>query len=490
MAIFDGRLIDPTEKDLVRALGKAMRSANTENRSQANQMTRDSEFWGRFARDVLRSGAEGRRRSCKGGRAVPEVITGWWTDPAGRKHVRIVGRTRQRYTRLRRETELRELPPWWHVYPEAVLGVRGTKDGERYLAVCRCGAVGAPGALGWMGDTCGPCFDRRAEGGTPAGGFGQLAGWSGGLSHFAFTADGRYLIGQSATGAFQKVNREDGTAITLKGKTHNHVAATGLSDAGVVLVMHEGSVFRWRADRDQVERVLPTRQTWGRITVPPNGSRVVLTSYQHASVADLTAARPQYVTVAAPATFTALQFTPDSSQLLAATPTGDICSVNPETLTHTVIRRDVFEGVPGRNVPPSELAISRDGSSVLVRRETYYTRPREATVRHVPLPAGKVVDMRVPEWHRPTTMAYGPDGRHAITAEADGGWVGFWEVASGKSLGFVRAVLEDLAWRSGQIEFTPDGRGLAVSYSTGYDRHGSTIALWPWPDVLSAASAA
>ena len=77
MAIFDGRLIDPGAAELARALGKAMRSANTENRHQTNRMERDAAFWGRFARDVLRGGPEGRRRSCKGGRAVPEVIAGW-----------------------------------------------------------------------------------------------------------------------------------------------------------------------------------------------------------------------------------------------------------------------------------------------------------------------------------------------------------------------------------------------------------------------------
>src|SRR5688572_22567257 len=144
MAIFDGRVIDPDEEELARVLGRAMTSANRENRYHDNRMTRDAAFWGRFARDVLRGGPEGRRRSCKGGRAVPEVIAGWWTDPAGRKHVRVVGRTRLKYTRLRGEVEMRALPPWWHVYPEAVLGVRGTKEGERYLAVCRCGAVGTP----------------------------------------------------------------------------------------------------------------------------------------------------------------------------------------------------------------------------------------------------------------------------------------------------------------------------------------------------------
>jgi hypothetical protein len=489
MAIFDDRLIDPDEKELVRALGKAMRSANTENRDQSNRMTRDAEFWGRFARDVLRGGPEGRRRSCKGGRAVPEVVAGWWTDPAGRKHLRILGRTRGRFARLRRETELRELPPWWHVYPEAVLGVRGTKEGERYLAVCRCGAVGAPGSLGWMGDTCGPCFDRRADGGTPTGGFGQFAGWSPGLSRFAFTADGRHLIGQGRTGAFRKVNRDDGTAVTSKRKSFNLIAGTGLNDRGVVLVHPEGSVYRWPADRDDLEHVLPSRQMWGRVAVPPDGSRVALVSYQRAYLADLTVARPKYTVVPTSELFTAFQFAPDGSRLLAATAPGDICAVDPTTMAHTVVRRDAFDGVPVGHGPPSELAVARDGASVLVRRETFSPRGRTA-VRHVPLAGGKAVDLRLPEWHRPTALAYSPDGSHAVTGEAEGGWIGFWDVASGKSLGFVRAVLEDVAWRGGQIEFAPDGRTLAVSYSTGHHSHGSTVAVWPWPDVLAAAGSA
>jgi hypothetical protein len=486
MAIFDGRLIDPSEKELARALGKAMRSANTENKRQANRMTRDADFWGRFARDVLRGGAEGRRRSCKGGRDVPEVITGWWTDPAGRKHVRIVGRTRQRYARLRKETELRGLPPWWHVYPEAVLGVRGTKEGERYLAVCRCGAVGSPEALGWMGDTCGPCFDRRAEGGTPSGGFGQFGDWLPNLTRFAFTEDGCHLVGQAFKGAFWKVNRDDGTAVTAKRRSYSAVVATGRNAAGIVLGMQDGSVFRWRADRDEVEPVLAAQQRWGRVAVAPDGSRVALVSYQYAGTADLTADQPKYTQVTPTEYIFAFQFVPNGSRLLAATNQNEICAVHPDTMASTVLRRDAFDGLPNGYGPPVDLVVSNDGASVLVRRDSYSSRNR-VTVRHVPLPTGKVVELRVPDWHRPTTMAYSPDGRHAVTAEADSGWVGFWEIASGKSLGFVRAVLEDKAWRSGQIEFAPDGRAVAVSYNSGYGANGSTIAVWPWPDVLAAA---
>src|SRR6266545_3254664 len=245
MAIFDGRLIDPTERELATTLGKAMKAANRENRYQTNRMSRDAAFWGRFAQDVLRSAPEGRRRSSKGGRAVPEVVAGWWTDPAGRKHIRIVGRTRHRYARLRRETEMRELPPWWHVYPEAVLGVRGKKEGERYFAVCRCGKVGTPDSLGWMGDTCGPCFDRRADGGTPAGGFGHFSGWAAYQPRIGFSPDGRCLIGQSYRGTFWKVNRDDGTTVIAKRRSNSHITAMGVNDTATTMVMQEGSVYRW-----------------------------------------------------------------------------------------------------------------------------------------------------------------------------------------------------------------------------------------------------
>ena len=485
MAIYDGRLIDPTEGELARALGTAMKAANRDNRYQANRMTRDAAFWGRFAQDVLRSGAEGRRRSCKGGRAVPEVIAGWWTDPAGRKHVRIVGRTRQRYARLRGEVELRSLPPWWHVYPEAVLGVRGKKDGEHYFAVCRCGAVGAPGALGWMGDTCGPCFDRRADGGTPSGGFGQFDGWLPALTRFRFTPDGHHLIGQNQTGGFQKVSRADGAVVTAKRKSVNHVAAMGADAAGTVIAMQEGSVFRWRHDTDAVETVLPGRRMWGRVAMPPDGSRVAMLSYQAAHVADLTAARPKYTELPAPEGFTAVQFAPDGRRLLSLTFQGEVRALHPDTLASAVIRRDVFDAMPSGYGPPTEMTVAPDGSAVLLRRESYY--PRRVSVRHVPLPAGTIVELDIPDWHRATTLAYSPDGRHAVTAESEGGWVGFWEVASGKSLGFVRAVLEDTAWRSGQIEFAPDGTAIAVSYNSGHHDHGSTVAVWPWPDALAAA---
>src|SRR5262249_43083678 len=103
----DIRLIDPSVKDLATALKKAHQVANRGvTYARSEKLDRDIDFWGRFARDCMREPA-GRRRSCKAGYQTPEVIAGWWTDPAGRRHFRVLGRTRSRYGRIRAEGELR-----------------------------------------------------------------------------------------------------------------------------------------------------------------------------------------------------------------------------------------------------------------------------------------------------------------------------------------------------------------------------------------------
>jgi hypothetical protein len=485
VSAFDTRLIEPTEAQLAAVLGRAMKAANRENRNGQNHMTRDAEFWGRFARDVLRSGPEGRRRSCKGGRAIPEVVAGWWTDPAGRKHVRVIGRTRNRWDRLRGEVELRGLPPWWHLYPEAILCARERSGANRYLAACRCGAVGTPESLGWMGDTCGPCSDRRADGAPPAGGFGQYSGWSASLARFAFSPDGKFLVGPSANNAMQALNRDDGTVVQAKRKSVGYVAGLACGATATTVLYQDGSAHRWDHETGETRALVAAHGTYGRGALAPDGSRAVFVSYLTSTTADLTAKRPEYVRHD-PTLHTALAFSPDAKKLYATAQAGALVELHPVTLASTVLRPDPFDGGPQTYTAPGDIAVAPDGSAVLLRRDQW--QPRRSLVRHVPLNGGRTVDLRVPEWHRPTAMTYSRDAAHAVTADSEGGWVGFWEVASGKSLGYVRAVLEDLAWRCGQVEFAPDGSAVAVSYNTGHREHGSTLAVWPWPDVLRAAA--
>jgi hypothetical protein len=340
-----------------------------------------------------------------------------------------------------------------------------------------------------MGDTCGPCFDRRAEGGVTAGGFGQFSGWSPGLSRFCFTADGRHLVGQNTGNHFCRVCREDGSAAVAGRKSYNHAIAAASNEGGTTLVMQDGNVYRWPEGADDAEPLLLYRRPfWGRAALTRDGSRLTLLGYQKAYNADLTAERPRYAPCDTPEGLYAVQYAPDGSRLLGVTFAGELRSVNPQTMRAETVRRDAFDGLPAGYGAPLEMAVARDGSAVLISRQRAY--PYRVSVRHVPLRAGAgVTTLDVPEWHRPTALAYSPDGRHVVTAEGEGGWVGFFEVGGGKCLGFVRAVLEGVAWRGGQIEFSSDGRALAVSYSVGHyaHGHGSTGAVWPWPDVLQAA---
>jgi hypothetical protein len=337
-----------------------------------------------------------------------------------------------------------------------------------------------------MGDTCGPCFDRRAEGGTASGGFGQFGGWAPNLVRFGFSPDGRHLVGQNRIGAFWKVNRDDGTAAIAKRKTYNQVVAVGTDAGGVTMVTQVGSAHRWAEGASDIETVLPSKGVWGRVALTPDGHHVALVGYQNAYTIDLTAARTQWARHHAPEGLYAIQYAPDGSRLLATTIAGEVRAVNPATMTSEVVRGDAFDG-PGSWAGAPDLVVSPDGATVLMRRESY--SPRRTVVRRVPLPAGKVTELRLPPWHRPTSMAFAPDGRIAVTAESEGGWVGFFDLSNGKALGFVRAVLEDLSWKSGQIEFSPDGGALAVSYNAGRYELGSTVALWPWPDTMLAAGA-
>lgn len=482
--VVDVRVIDPTEKQLATVLRKAHAAANRAVETHSPKLERDGEFWTRFARDCLRD-REGRRRSCRAGRQTPEVIAGWWSDPAGRRHFRVVGRMRNRYNQLRREGELRGLPAWWQVYPESVLAVRGPKgDAVSYLACCRCGKVGTPESLGWMGDTCGPCFDRRADGGAVAGGFGHFPGWVAWQPRIEFSADGSRLVGAGLGNKLRVVDRLDGSAVNGRTITGAVVAVVALED-GFLFGYADGMVYRWDGAGAPV-RVAPKAPGWGRLVLSPDGARVVLLGPGGPHAADLTADKPQYVSVPPDAlgqTFTVSRFGPSGSRLFAITPAGELVALDPEKLTATVLRPNLFDGLV-RYGFPHDLCVAPDGSAVAVVRETYY--PAGHSVRIVPLADSPISDLPLPAWHRPNVAAFAPDGRHLVTADPQAGWVGFWRLPANRCLGFVRAVPEDPGYRGGQLLFSPDGAALSVVYSGLHQDRGSTVVVWPWPEVAAA----
>jgi sugar lactone lactonase YvrE len=335
-----------------------------------------------------------------------------------------------------------------------------------------------------MGDTCGPCFDRRADGGTAASGYGHFSGWQGYQPYVGFSHDGTRLVGPHLSNKIRTVDRSDGSAVMSRAMVGTLSAIAGTPD-GFVLGLANGSVVRWDG-AGGLHRILGSPQMYGRPALSPDGRRMVVLTQNAGFTADLAAGRPVYERVDGARTYAAVRFSNDGRRLFALTTQGELVSLAPDTLAPTVLRANVSDGIP-RFGYMHDLVVSPDGSTLAVIRETNY--PAGLTVRVIPLEENRpAFDLPLPGWHRPNAAAFSPDGSHLVTADPQAGWVGFWRLPSGKALGFARAVPEDPSWRSGQIVFSPDGRAVAVLYSGFHQERGSTVVVWPWPDVVTAAS--
>jgi hypothetical protein len=172
MARYDRVLIDPDLDELYAALGEAIEAANEKRRlrllrwplprvADVSQRLADPTGWEQW------NGSDGPVRSGEG-RSV--VVLAWWTDRAGRKHHRIVGRHGP-FNRPLLDNLLcpfgEPRPSLWFVYPHHVFLKR--QHGHRLAqAICACGAHGPPEELGWMGPSCDACHDLALEGQEPA----------------------------------------------------------------------------------------------------------------------------------------------------------------------------------------------------------------------------------------------------------------------------------------------------------------------------------
>src|SRR5205085_182954 len=83
----------------------------------------------------------------------------WWTDPIGRRHWHL---------ELNDPVEGSPQPLAW-IAPPLSCGWRERGGVRDFVVICRCGFADSPESLKWMGDCCGPCFDRGQEGLPPLG---------------------------------------------------------------------------------------------------------------------------------------------------------------------------------------------------------------------------------------------------------------------------------------------------------------------------------
>ncbi len=294
MPDYDRTLLAPTREDLERALGEAVAAANGRARMQtlagpppegalrAAEARGPAEGWWQW------NGGTGRGRAWA---SLSLAAVAWWTDRAGRRHVRVVGR-RDKFSRPQLnhllDPEREGWPTLALVYPGA--GFLAERGGRRsFVAVCACGAFGPPERLAWMGDCCGPCHDRREEDGEPvrlwpAGAGATLLGamillpWA----HFlAFSPDGRTLAASTGRGTVRLVDTRTGeTRLTLTqgGGRVDQVeeAITCLAFApdgrGLLTGSRHGHVTRWDAETGQPHPLLRLRGWVHAVAVSPDGS--------------------------------------------------------------------------------------------------------------------------------------------------------------------------------------------------------------------------
>jgi hypothetical protein len=143
-------LIDPKPEELTARLDAA-----------AGSPGRD---WG----DVLRL-LEARREGVVTVDAGVPFGVCWWADRLGRRHWALPRKmecmTYKRHTRVGDVSvgwcETRHPLEW--IAPPLSCGWRERVWRREFVMICRCGVIGTPEALAWMGQTCGPCFDREQD---------------------------------------------------------------------------------------------------------------------------------------------------------------------------------------------------------------------------------------------------------------------------------------------------------------------------------------
>jgi acetyl-CoA C-acetyltransferase/acetyl-CoA acyltransferase len=149
MIVFDRVLIDPTHDELTDAA-----------RAVTGPGLADADAASALAGAAHLGGAQGAREWRVGVASLLAVA--WWSDSLGHRHVRVVG------------WEGAPLPddltaalgptPAARVYPGRLICRQRPGQAPEWLAVCPCGVVGVPEAVGWTGRFCAACHDREEDG--------------------------------------------------------------------------------------------------------------------------------------------------------------------------------------------------------------------------------------------------------------------------------------------------------------------------------------
>ena len=475
---FERLLLDPEEMDLSAALDEAAQAANAGARTRALPAGRT--LWAEARREDA-DRPEGFRVWKVSDRQfpLPVVALAWWTDRLGARHYRVFAQRIGRYDSppLLFLIRQKSVVPLRIVHPERVFPVvRGRKTRPEAFAVCGCGAAGTPEAVGWMGDCCGPCSDRRQEGGreVPINHADILAGPPSETVRVGFTPDGTTLLASSGQGAhawdlatMQRRSAEIPAA-------YPYANAIGWDDRRLVARLPTG-LFVWdfRAG-EQETHLSPDVLALDNLALGgPPGRPLLAGSRWHSaggdaglfvwSAQDLGDRRLLYrqETAGAPLVFSR------DGRVLAVGRRGTVDLLDAETgglRTRLELAVDHY---------PIRIALSADARRVAA---SYITPERKTVLLRWNLRSDTASPPPAPAGEAPGGLAFSPDGRFLLVGRDPEGRIGVLDGESGREL-------LALAWHPSLVtylDFSPDGETLVTA---GNDRR---IKLWPWRHLIGS----